>query len=224
MRRGKFFISLTAREDRKAAVWDPYRYAQNETGQVLGDLVLVQNLSRKGSRQVVNRLEPLEYRHLPSGGYLSFSLLPLSGEQHSLGYVAYVGEGELLFGTMRAYLANVVVTPRAEWIGLPAPVHYPVKAEFVRIRPHDGLVYYWWAYLRSSHFIQHLPPGSGGTRPRVQVKDLVGVPVMVPPQATRQAIDTSLRECAQAEWALIAQKQAALNMLASVLADQGDGR
>jgi hypothetical protein len=219
MRRGRFFISLAPRDERKAAVWDPYSYAQNGMGRALGDLASIQTLSRKGSRQAASQLEPLEYRHLPSGDYLSFALFASSGEQRSM---AYVGEGQLLLGTMRAYLGNVLVTPKAEWIGVPAPAYYPVKAEFVCIRPHDGLVYYWWAYLRSRDFIQHLPPGSGGTRPRLHVKDLAGVRVTVPPPETREAIDAALRECAQAEWELLGKKQSALNMLASALADLGE--
>ena len=111
-----------------------------------------------------------------------------------------VGEQELLFGTMRAYLGNVLVTPKAEWIGCRGPLFFPVKSEFVCVEPDDNCVYFWWAFLRSSDLLSNLPLGSGGTRPRLRRESFLQTPVKVPGLETRRAIHERLKECAEREW------------------------
>jgi restriction endonuclease S subunit len=137
-------------------------------------------------------------RDLPGGVYLSFSL----EREDTLNKKAVpaVGEGTILFGTMRAYLGNIAVTPCAEWIGCKGPLFFEAKSEFVAVTPDDGLTYFWLVYLRSRHFLQHLPLGSGGTRPRLHPSALDAVPVSIPDLQTRQGIHNRIQELARCEW------------------------
>ena len=102
----------------------------------------------------------------------------------------------MLFGTMRAYLGNVVVTPQAKWIGEESTFVFAVKSEFLQIIPKDGLVYFWWAYLQSQSFLHSLPIGSGGTRPRLHSSGLAQTPVEVPSKDVREKIHTELYDFA----------------------------
>jgi len=144
------------------------------------------------------RFEPIEYRDVPGGAYLSFVLR--RKEQIAASGFPTVGERNLLFGTMRAYLGNVIVTPRAEWISETSPLRFQVKSEFVLVTPHDDLTYFWLAYLRSNHFLSHLPLGHGGTRPRLQPKALAETPVAVPEIHVRRQINNELERLAKSEW------------------------
>jgi restriction endonuclease S subunit len=101
---------------------------------------------------------------------------------------------------MRGYLGNIVVTPKVEWLGLPAPLWFAVKSEFVRINPKDGLLYFWWAYLKSPAFLHNLPVGSGGTRPRLQPESLAQMPVNVPPLSVRRKVHEQLETLAASGW------------------------
>jgi hypothetical protein len=101
---------------------------------------------------------------------------------------------------MRAYLGNIVVTPLAEWVDQESPISFSVKSEFVVVSPHDKLVYFWLAYLRSRHFLENLPVGTGGTRPRLQPQALGQTVVTVPSLEARRTIHKDLEVLARKEW------------------------
>jgi hypothetical protein len=101
---------------------------------------------------------------------------------------------------MRGYLANIVVTPRAEWIGLESPQFFPTGSEFVEVVPNDGLVYFWWAYLHKKEFLDNLPKGHGGTRPRIKPESIGGMPASAPELDARKDIDSKLGAIAEHEW------------------------
>ena len=66
--------------------------------------------------------------------------------------------------------------------------------------PKDKLIYFWWAYLKSSLFLNQIPTGSGGTRPRVSIDNLEKIPINVPSLKEREKIDNSLIEIAKQSW------------------------
>jgi len=101
---------------------------------------------------------------------------------------------------MRAYLGNVLVTPKATWIEKDSPLFYPINSEFVEIIPKDKLPYFWWCYLKSALFLHQMPAGSGGTRPRVSIENLEQIPVSVPTLQERTKINSSLIVLAEQSW------------------------
>ena len=144
------------------------------------------------------KFAPLEYRHIGRGHLPAFTLESSGGGLQTTCHG--VGEGALLFGTMRAYLGNVVVTPRADWIGEQSPFVFAVKSEFVQVVPKDGLVYFWWAYLQSQSFLHSLPIGTGGTRPRLHASLLSQTPVEVPTKGVRERLHTQIEAFAASLW------------------------
>jgi hypothetical protein len=101
---------------------------------------------------------------------------------------------------MRAYLGNVLVTPKAKWLEKESPIFYPINSEFVQIIPNDKLPYFWWSYLKSALFLHQMPTGSGGTRPRVSIENLKQIPVVVPMLEERTKINNCLIELAEQSW------------------------
>ena len=198
---GRFFFSLVTQRQLVAALWDPHAYRHQGEIAILSDYVTLgrvgTNNASAPSSSTPRPFMPIEYKDVPGGNYLSFTLTPSVGIAPSSGSVA---EEELLFGTMRAYLGNIIVTPRADWIGLDPPLLFSVKSEFVSIKPHDGLNYFWLIYLRSRSFLEHLPLGGGGTRPRLQPQIMKTVPVSVPDIETRKAVHDQIRGLASEEW------------------------
>ena len=180
------------------SVWDPHAYRRDGPGNALSDFATVRTVSPKSVAPASLPFSPIEYRDIPRGYYLSCALR-LKGSRDSRSWPV-AGEGELLFGTMRAYLGHAVVTPLAEWLYQKRPIYFHVKSEFVVVSPHDGLPYFWLAYLRSKDFLENLPLGSGGTRPRLQPKALAQAPAGVPPLKARQAVHVALMELARQEW------------------------
>jgi hypothetical protein len=208
---GALFISIVDREQMIRSVWDPYSYRGNRAGKCLGDYVEAAKLGRDKSAACRSPFRPVEYADISRGKSLAFALEtrgPVSSFK-----TASAGEGELLMGTMRAYLGNVLVTPRAEWLGLEGPLCFPVKSEFVRIAARDRCSYFWWAFLQSPLFLTSLPAGSGGTRPRLQVDSLLLTPVRVPGASTRRMVHERLSDCAEQEWRQAAHRAAILNTL-----------
>jgi hypothetical protein len=195
---GTFFLSIIDRDSVKASIWDPYCYREKKQAQTLGYFASIQSL--KGTSAPIRSFNyaPLEYRHIGRGHIPIFLLEPSGGRLQSS--CRGVGEGALLFGTMRAYLGNLVVTPRAEWIGEQSPMLFAVKSEFVNIIPKDGLVYFWWAYLQSQSFLHSLPVGSGGTRPRLQAASLAQTPVEIPSLKTREMVHEKIESIAASVW------------------------
>jgi hypothetical protein len=195
---GAYFLSIVNRESLKPATWDPYCYREKKQSQTLGYFASVQPLKATTVPRHAFKFAPLEYRHIGRGRVPAFTLESSSGGLQA-GCHGVV-EGALLFGTMRAYLGNVVITPRAEWIGEQSPFIFAVKSEFVQIVPKDGLVYFWWAYLQSQSFLHSLPIGTGGTRPRLHGSALAQTPVEVPTKDVRESIHAQIQSFAASLW------------------------
>ena len=195
---GSYFLSVIDSSDLRSGVWDPYAYRDGDSSETFGQFATVRRVAqRKGALPKLGSYAPIEYRHIHSGTLPIFSLQ--RGAQ-VVGRVPAVEEESLLFGTMRAYLGNALVTPRAGWIDRDSPMLFPVKSEFVRVEPKDTFVYFWWAFLQSPEFLHTLPVGSGGTRPRLDVDHLVRTPVQVPSKSARRKIHDTLSQCAQRAW------------------------
>lgn len=190
------FCCIIEDGERQPAIWDPNRYRTVEGGGALGDYVEVHGL-RRVSNAPPSPFRAIEYGDISRGDHLTFTLEDAAGTPAKL---CAVGEQELLMGTMRAYLGNIIVTPRAAWLGRKGPLGFAVKSEFVRVVPRDGLVYFWWAYLRSAAFLARLPAGGGGTRPRLQADVLAAAGASVPELEKRAAIHDQLKACAAREW------------------------
>ena len=195
---GAYFLSIVDRESLEPGTWDPYGYRERKHPETLGSFVLIQPLKATTLPRHTFQFAPLEYRHIARGHIPAFILEPAEGGLRTNCHG--VGEGALLFGTMRAYLGNVVVSPRAEWIGEQSPFVFAVKSEFVQVVPKDGLVYFWWAYLKSQSFLHNLPTGTGGTRPRLHASALAQTPVGVPTQDVRERIHAQLQDFAASLW------------------------
>ena len=195
---GSFFLSILDRSALRTAIWDPYSYREKKQTQTLGYFASVQSLKGVALPPHAFRFAPLEYRHIGRGHVPAFMLESSGGGLQSSCHG--VGEAALLFGTMRAYLGNVVVTPRAEWIGEKTPFVFAVKSEFVHVVPKDGLVYFWWAYLQTQSFLRSLPIGTGGTRPRLHASSLSQTPVEVPTKDVREQLHAQIEGFAASLW------------------------
>ncbi|MGA2748104.1 MAG: hypothetical protein ABSG59_04940 [Verrucomicrobiota bacterium] len=206
---GTYFLSVVEADVLQAGVWDPYAYREPTRSETLEHFASVQKLPTRSHPARGFYYSPIEYRHIHRGTIPVFTLERADrshGER-----VPVAGEGCLLFGTMRAYLGNVLVTPKASWLGETSPIFFPVKSEFVHIVPKDNLIFFWWVFLQSPRFLQSLPVGSGGTRPRLDRDLLLRTPVEVPIQSVRERIDNCLRGCAERAWHDYLEAEALLN-------------
>ena len=195
---GTFFLSVVSAEALQAGVWNPYAYREEMQSETLEHFASVQKVQGRSPRVTAPKHSPIEYRHIHRGTIPVFTLELASGT--SVERVPVIGENCLLFGTMRAYLGNALVTPKASWIGGTSPMFFPVKSEFVQVTPKDGFVYFWWAFLQSPKFLQSLPIGSGGTRPRLDRELLLHTPVEVPVKSVREKIHRCLSGGAERAW------------------------
>lgn len=195
---GAYFLSIVERGVLQPGTWDPYSYRERRQSQTLGYFASIQPLKSAALPRQTFKFAPLEYRHIARGHVPAFILEPLGGGLQASCHG--VGEGALLFGTMRAYLGNVVVTPRADWLRECSPFVFAVKSEFVQINPKDGLVYFWWAYLQSQSFRHSLPIDSGGTRPRLHASALAQTPVQVPTKDVRERLHAQIEAFAASLW------------------------
>jgi len=195
---GSYFLSIVDRASSKPGIWDPFDYRENKQARTLGYFASIQSLKAVPIPRHAFKFAPLEYRHIGRGHVPAFILETSAGGLQSSCHG--VVEGALLFGTMRAYLGNVVVTPRAEWIGEQSPFVFAVKSEFVQIVPKDGFVYFWWAYLQTQSFLHSLPIGTGGTRPRLHASSLSQTPVEVPTKDVRERLNGHIEAFAASLW------------------------
>jgi hypothetical protein len=195
---GNFFLSVVAADALRPGVWNPYAYREEMQNETLEHFASVQKVQGRLHQAVALKYSPIEYRHIHRGTVPVFTLELAAGTPAER--IPVCGEGCLLFGTMRAYLGNALVTPKAGWLGESSPLFFPVKSEFVHITPKDGLTYFWWAFLQSPKFLQSLPIGSGGTRPRLDRELLLRTPVEVPLKAVREKIHRLLWGCAERAW------------------------
>lgn len=212
---GTYFVAVICESDFVSTLWDPYVYQPKGEGGILSMYASVAKITARQIPYHHTRFRPIEYRDLPGGDYLSFSLECENTSTRK--NAAAVDEGTILFGTMRAYLGNITVTPQAEWIGCKPPLFFETKSEFVAVNPYDGLTYFWLAYLRSPHFLRQMPLGSGGTRPRLHASALDAVPVLVPDLQVRQHIHDKLQDLAQREWETHLEATATIKMIADTL-------
>jgi restriction endonuclease S subunit len=197
-RNGNTLISIIDRNKLSSGIWDPFFYRENIKGEKLSDYTKIVKVG--GKKQDLSRVtfEPIEYRHIPKGIFLTFILQEKARSDG--GKFNVVGEQVLLFGTMRAYLGNVLITPMAEWVKMKGPIWFPVNAEFIQIIPNDNLIYFWWAFLKSPTFLHLLPTGSGGTRPRINIETLLDTPVTVPTLDIRKELHEELIIQAEKSW------------------------
>ncbi|MBD2137750.1 restriction endonuclease subunit S [Anabaena sp. FACHB-1237] len=193
---GYTFFTIVNSANLKTGIWNPYSYKDNELDNSLSDFVTIEKIANKGNINLSD-FAPIEYKNIPTGELLTFSLQDNSVQE---GKYYIIGEQVLLFGTMRAYLGNVLVTPKAKWLEKESPIFYPINSEFVEIIPHDKLPYFWWSYLKSAVFLQQMPTGSGGTRPRVTIDNLKQIPVSVPTLEERIKINNCLIQLAEQSW------------------------
>jgi len=201
-KQGTSFYCIVEESDRQTGLWDPNRYRAVEGSGALGDYVEVREL-RRLSAAPASPYRAIEYRDISRDDHLTFMLeerTPESLANEPKPKYCAAGEQALLMGTMRAYLGNIIVTPRADWLSRARPLSFAVKSEFVEIVPRDGQVYFWWAYLRAASFLAALPAGGGGTRPRLQADVLTGAAVNVPDLEKRATIHRQLAICAAREW------------------------
>lgn len=196
---GSSFLSIVQAASLKPGVWDPYCYREKTENETLGHFVVVQRLKAACLPRQAFKFAPIEYRHI-SRGHLPVFMLEPAGAGLQTACQA-VGENALLFGTMRAYLGNVLVTPKASWIGESAPFFFAVKSEFVQVTPKDGLVFFWWAYLQTQSFLHSLPLGTGGTRPRLNPASMAHTPIEVPLRQVRERIHNQFALFASRQWA-----------------------
>jgi hypothetical protein len=209
-KRGTLFVSIVEGRQRQPALWEPHAYQHAEAGACLGDYVEVRSL-RRSRGSAPSPFRPIEYSDISGGDPLTFRLE--GGLQTSPATRCVVGEQALLMGTMRAYLGNLIVTPRAAWLGRRGPLNFAVKSEFAQLLPRDGLVYFWWAYVRSVKFLTKLPTGGGGTRPRLQSEALAATSVSVVDVEERTVINRQLEVCAAREWRDMQRRRAILDSL-----------
>jgi hypothetical protein len=194
---GFTFVSIVETCKMESGVWNPSYYKENQNGSSLSDFAMVQKIEHLKQDISLCEFAPIEYKQLPKGELLTCSL-----EDNHLteGRYSVVGEQILLFGTMRAYLGNVLVTPKSEWLGKTSPIFFPINSEFVKVIPKDGFVYFWWSYFKSPQFLNQMPTGNGGTRPRISAESLSQIPVSVPPIEQRAKINHLLLNLAQQAW------------------------
>ena len=197
-RNGAYFLSVVEADALQAGVLDPYAYRESARSETLEHFASVQKLPSRSHRVTGLKYTPIEYRHIHRGTIPVFTLE--RADETDRGSAPVVGEGCLLFGTMRAYLGNALVTPKASWLGETSPIFFPVKSEFVQVVPKDNLVFFWWAFLQSPRFLQGLPVGSGGTRPRLDRELLLRTPVEVPVKSVREEIHHCLSGFAERAW------------------------
>jgi hypothetical protein len=194
---GFTFVSIVETAQMESGIWNPYHYKENLSGVTLSDYVFVQKIENHKRDISFCKFAPIEYKNIPNGLFLNFSL-DESGLQE--GRYSVVGEQTLLFGTMRAYLGNVLVTPKAEWLDKANPLLYPINSEFVQMIPNDNLMYFWWSYFKSAAFLNLMPTGNGGTRPRISAENLSQIPVSVPNLEERTEINAQLLDLAEKAW------------------------
>ncbi|HUS69279.1 MAG TPA: hypothetical protein VM075_00705 [Anaerolineae bacterium] len=211
-RNGTFFLSVVERDRLMPSVWDPDSYRATTARQSLGEYAAVTEVRRSGHRGVSTPFRATEYRDISHrASHLTFVLEPRA--KGSRAKWPAVAEQSLLFGTMRAYLGNVIVTPAAGWLGVKGPLYFPVKSEFVSVTPNDDCLYFWWAYLRSRRFLENLPLGTGGTRPRLAPSTLRGTEVAVPDYQVRRETHRALAALAEREWVACVEREMVLRRL-----------
>lgn len=198
MRNGVSFTAIIDAADFSTGIWDPYFYKSKNVSNKFSNYVEIRKSFSYKFPLNSFKYSPIEYRDIPRGNHLSFNLTLNADTETSTKFFA-VPENTLLLGTMRAYLGNVVITPKSSWLN-EKTVWFPINSEFCEIVPIDNLKYFWFAFLKSSLFLNNLPTGTGGTRPRVNAEQLYQIPVIVPSLEERIKINSAIEKSAQKIW------------------------
>lgn len=206
---GEPIIIFLQRNEHMSGSWDPYLY-RGELESMLSKYIDVEEIKRYNKKYISSNFKPIEYKDIAKGNYLTFNLVYTKEKVVNKNFIP---EATLLFGTMRAYLGNVLVTPQATWLNLENHIFFPVKSEFVVIKPKDNLIYFWWAYLKSPEFLKKLPIGGGKTRPRLHIETLIQTPADIPPLPIRTEINNHLKDLAEKEWSVQITKENLLRTL-----------
>lgn len=197
-RNGVSFTSVVEPDQLISGSWDPYFYKNRNSANRLDKYIEVsKNFSYKFPLKSF-KYSPLEYKDIPRGNFVTYNLSENIDVETLTKYFA-VPENTLLFGTMRAYLGNVILTPKSEWLSQ-KNTWFPINSEFCEIIPFDNLKYYWLVFLKSPMFLSSLPTGTGGTRPRINSEQLYHIPIAVPELEERIKINASIEVLAKKLW------------------------
>jgi restriction endonuclease S subunit len=198
MKNGVSFTAVVNADDFVSGIWDPYYYKSLDNSNVFSDYVEIKKTFAYKFPLNSFKYSPIEYKDIPRGNHLTFNLTP-NVETDILAKYFAVPEETLLLGTMRAYLGNVVITPKSNWLK-EENTWLPINSEFCEIIPHDNLKYFWFAFLKSPLFLNNIPTGTGGTRPRVNPEQLYQIPIIVPALEERTAINSLIEKAAEKIW------------------------
>ncbi len=194
---GITFSSVVDSDQLISGTWDPFYYRSKATKNTLDKYVEINKQSSYKFSINTFKYSPIEYKDIPRGSTVVFNLYRNSEDQTNKCFA--VPENTLLMGTMRAYLGNIIVTPKSSWLS-EDKAWFAINSEFCEIIPNDNLKYFWWAFFKSSSFLNNLPTGTGGTRPRVTVEQLYRIPVIIPDIEVRIKINTSIETVAKRLW------------------------
>ena len=198
MKNGITFTSVIKRDQFQTGIWDPYHYRCLNNTSKLSDFIKIEKATSRSNLKFLP-FEAIEYKDIPRGNMIGFNLKSQIDEDTDNSKLPIVPEDTILFGTMRAYLGNVLVTPKSKWI-LKSNCWFAINSEFVVIKPKDKLNYFWWAFLKSPTFLSTLPTGTGGTRPRSNSEQLGNTPVLIPSLEDRLKINGELMTIAERYW------------------------
>jgi restriction endonuclease S subunit len=196
MKNGITFTSVINYNQFKSGIWDPYHYRQSDSSEKLSNYVDVIKIPNRGDAGNLD-FAPIEYKDVPKGNILGFNLN--KNDDLTTNRLPIIPEETLIFGTMRAYLGNALLTPKSEWISS-KNAWFAVNSEFVIINPKDGLKFFWWAFLKSASFLCALPTGTGGTRPRSNPEQLLEIPVAIPSLEIRKEVNDELELISKNYW------------------------
>lgn len=198
MKNGVSFSSIINTEDFVSGIWDPYYYKSKNVSNKFSNYVEISKSFSYKFPLNSFKYSPIEYRDIPKGNSITFNL-SLNVDTEATNKCFAVPENTLLFGTMRAYLGNVLVTPKANWLN-EKKLWFPINSEFCEVQPFDTLKYFWFAFIKSPLFLNNLPTGTGGTRPRVNAEQLYQIPIVVPELEERLEINAKIERFAQKIW------------------------
>jgi len=197
---GSTFVTIQTPDNITSGIWNPYNYKYSKDDDLLPFSDYAEILKVNGKKAEIKYFDyiPIEYKHIPKGDFLTFSLKEKLANMK--GKYSFVEEETLLFGTMRAYLGNACITPIGKWLNKNKKIKFAINSEFVKIQPYDNLKYFWWAYIKSEMFLREMPTGSGGTRPRVSTDLLEKIRINVPSEKKRHKINNSIKSLTQNAW------------------------
>jgi restriction endonuclease S subunit len=198
MKNGITFTTVINTDQFQAGIWDPYHYRSIDDGAKLSDFIEIERVVTRSNANVLP-FDVIEYKDIPKGSIIGFNLKNQVEEYTDNLKLPVVPEDTILFGTMRAYLGNVLVTPKSNWLSK-SNCWFAINSEFVVIKPKDNLNYFWWAFLKSPVFLSTLPTGTGGTRPRSNAEQLGSTPVLIPDISERIKINAILQQMAERYW------------------------